>query len=105
MAMVNWRSSPQRDNARLYTIIAATFGVVFLAVILGLVVAIPNPSLMQRIAFLFVMALAGGGVATTMSGMLNVNLTLGGQVSIGAAGALAVFVLGFLVVPPGAEIP
>ena len=101
--MVDLNTAPQTEQRQLYVILAFAFGVVFLAAILALVVLIPDPTKVQRIVFITVMALASGGVSTTISGMLNVNIKLGNQLVVGAAGALAVFVIAFFYVPAGAN--
>ena len=88
---------------RLNTILAFTFGAVFLAAILILVVLIPNPTPPQFKVFSVVMALAAGGIATTISGMMNVTMTLGKRIAIGATGALAVFVIVYFFVPAMAK--
>lgn len=84
---------------RLNTILAFTFGTIFVTAILVLVVLIPEPKPMQWRVFCVVLALAAGGVATTISGMLKVSMQLGKRVLIGATGALAVFVIVYFFVP------
>jgi hypothetical protein len=81
------------------TILAFVFGVVFVTTILALVIFIPNPTVPQWRVFCAVLALAGGGVATTLTGMLKVNLTFGSKAAIAATGALAVFVILYFFVP------
>jgi hypothetical protein len=89
----------QRQN----TVLAFVFGVIFITAILVLVVLIPQPKPMQVKVFCVVLALAAGGIATTISGMLNVNIKLGKRILIGATGALAVFVIVYFFVPAMAK--
>jgi hypothetical protein len=84
---------------RLNLILAFVFGVLFLVAILTLVIFIPNPTKPQMQVFSVVLALAAGGFASVLSGMLNVRLNLTSKVAIGATGALAVFVIVYFFVP------
>jgi hypothetical protein len=84
---------------RLNLILAFVFGVLFIATILTLIVQIPNPTPPQAHVFSVVMALAAGGFASVLSGMLKVNLKFGTKAAIGATGALAVFVIVYFFVP------
>jgi hypothetical protein len=84
---------------RLNLILAFVFGVLFLVTISTLVVFIPNPTKAQAQVFSVVLALAAGGFASVLSGMLNVRLNLTSRVAIGATGALAVFVIVYFFVP------
>src|SRR5262245_52221101 len=70
------------------------FGVLFVGVLLTLVVAIPDPSPAQLVVFRTVLALAAGGVAAFIPGLLHVELPW-----VRAGGALAVFVLVYLYSP------
>jgi hypothetical protein len=75
------------------------FGVVFITAILLLVVFIPNPTPVQYHFFVIVMSLAAGGAATVITGMIDVQVSFGKRLAIGAAGALAVFVIVFFFLP------
>jgi hypothetical protein len=75
------------------------FGVIFLGAILVIAVLIPQPSPFQLRVFTPVLAIAVAGVATVMTGLLNVQMTLGKQLTIGATGAIATFVIVYLVNP------
>jgi VIT1/CCC1 family predicted Fe2+/Mn2+ transporter len=86
-------------TARLNTLLAFIFGVVFIATILTLVVFIPKPTPIQYHFFAVVMALAAGGVATVMSGMIDVRAKLGKRLAIGATGALGVLVIVYFFLP------
>jgi VIT1/CCC1 family predicted Fe2+/Mn2+ transporter len=93
------QSDMESKNARLNLVLAFIFGVLFMSVILTLIVHIPNPTKAQAHVFSVVLALAAGGFASALSGMLNVRLTLGSRVAIGATGALAVFVIVYFFMP------
>jgi hypothetical protein len=45
------------------------------------------------------MAIAAGGAATVMTGLINARIKLGTQLVIGATGAFAVFVIVYFVNP------
>jgi hypothetical protein len=87
------RLTPQALHPGLYTALSFGFGFVCVATILTIAVFIPSPTLFQQRVFLSVLALALGGVAAVISGILDVQLALGKQLFVGATGALAVFVL------------
>ena len=67
------------------------------AIVLAFVFSTPNP--LQTRIILGTFSLAGGAIATEISGMVKVNLSLGKKLTIGATGALAVFVILYLVLP------
>ena len=91
--------TPQKQHPTLYVILAFVFVVLFLSAILVIAVLIPQPSLLQLRDFTTVLAIAVAGVATVMTGLLNVQLTLGKQLTIGATGMIATFVIVYLVNP------
>jgi hypothetical protein len=93
------RTTPQSEHKALYTILAFGFGVVFLATVLVIAVFIPEPTSFQLRVFTTVMAVAAAGAATVMTGLINTQVNLGKQIAIGATGALAVFVIVYLVNP------
>ena len=70
-------------------ILAATFGVLFLSVVLVIAITIPEPSDFQYFVFRITLALAAGGVAAMIPGIININLSN----FITAGGALAVFAI------------
>ncbi|MCA1552054.1 hypothetical protein I6F36_35245 [Bradyrhizobium sp. BRP19] len=82
-------------NTRLYTILAFCFGVIFLGVLLALTAAFPNPTKAQLKFWASILALSAGAVSTVMSGLINVRLSFGKQLVVGATGAFAVFVITF----------
>jgi hypothetical protein len=91
------------SSQRLNLILSFVFGVLFLSTILALLVFIPNPTKDQMRVFMVVLALAAGGFGTVFSGMLNVKLTLGKKLAIGATGALAVFVIVYFFAPAASQ--
>lgn len=87
------------ETARLNTILAFVFGAVFIVTMLVLIVLIPNPTPVQYHFFVIVMSLAAGGVATVMTGMIDVRAKFGKRLAIGATGALGVFVIVYFFLP------
>jgi hypothetical protein len=87
------------QTARLNTILAFAFGAIFIGAILALAVFIPNPTPTQYHVFTVVMALAAGGITTVMAGMINVRVSFGQRLTIGATGALGVFVIVYFFLP------
>ena len=70
-----------------------------LAIILAFTFNTVNP--LQFRIVLGTFALAGGAISTEISGMLRVDLNFGKKLVIGATGAIAVFIILYLVVPQG----
>jgi len=68
------------------------FGVLFVAAMLVLAIALPEPKPFQYTVFRIILALAGGGVAAVIPGFLHVSMDAKG-LAIRAGGALAVFPL------------
>ncbi len=79
-------------------IAATVFGVVFLSVILIIALVVKNPTPFQEWVFNVVLALAGAGVAATIPGFLNVEVSPVAR----AGGALAVFIVIFFFKPAAA---
>ena len=85
-------------------ILAFIFGVIFVTVLLVVSLVIPNPTPSQFVTFRTIMALAAGGVAAVIPGILNINMSAGPKFALQAGGALAVFVIVFFYhpgLPPG----
>jgi hypothetical protein len=87
------------SDHRLALILAFVFGIVFLTALLALAVVIPNPTGPQFEMFRIIIALAAGGVAAVIPGMLNLRLGLGSQLALRAGGALAVFIIVYFYSP------
>jgi hypothetical protein len=81
------------------TLLVFVFGTIFVIALLVIGIAIPNPTSSQEATFRIVLALAAAGVAAVMPGLLNINVATGKRFRLRAAGALAVFVLVYLVNP------
>lgn len=79
--------------------IALVVGLALIAVAITLAFAFGRPSPLQIQIIRGTFSLAGGAIATEISGMINVNLTLGTKLTIAATGALAIFVILFFFVP------
>jgi hypothetical protein len=75
-----------------------TFGVMFVAAMLVLAIAFPQPTSFQYEVFRIVLAIACGGVAAVIPGFLAINMDVKGLV-IRAGGALAVFLLVYFFSP------
>ena len=90
---------PQLNHAHTYRLLAFAFGATFLVsvMVFALLVSIPTP--FQLRVFTSVLALSVAGVATVMTGLLDVRATLGKQIAIGASGGLAAFVIVYLINP------
>lgn len=74
---------------------AYAFGVIFVIVILGIAIGIPNPTAFQYTVFRIVLALAAAGVAAMIPGFINVEV----GTAVRAGGAIAVFVIVFFFSP------
>ncbi|MFZ6777228.1 hypothetical protein ACO0LD_10430 [Undibacterium sp. Ji83W] len=77
---------------------AGIFGVFFIIAILAINLFIPNPTPTQQETFKIVLALAAAGVAGIFAGFLHVQ-SKWKKFSIRAGGALAVFVVVFMINP------
>ena len=64
---------PKVSNNNFSLILSFTFGVVLIATMLAIVVAIPHPSAPQFEVFRIVIAVAVAGVAATIPGFLTAN--------------------------------
>jgi hypothetical protein len=71
-------------------------GVVFVALMLIIAIAIPNPTTTQWFVFRVVLALAAAGIGAVIPGLIIVNVSK----VIRAGGAIALFVLVYLLNPP-----
>ena len=74
-------------------ILAFIFGVVFVAALLGFVLAVPHPTVEQFEVIRIILALAAGGVAAMIPGLLKLQLGVGANLTLRAGGALAVFAI------------
>lgn len=75
------------------------FGVVFVAVLLVIAFKVPNPTPFQYFVFRAVLALAAAGVGGVFSGFLAVVFGSDSRPWLQAGGALALFVVTYLVNP------
>jgi hypothetical protein len=87
------KATPQQTHQDFYTKTAVTLGALFLLLLIVIAIFIPNPTVFQMRVFLTALALAGGGFASTISGLLSTQINLAGQLTVGATGALAVIIL------------
>lgn len=83
-------------SAKAQRLIAFTFGVVFVVIMLVIAIWIPRPTETQWFIFRVVLALAAGGVGALIPGLINVQA----GPYVRAGGALALFVLVYWFNPP-----
>ena len=79
--------------------LALIVGIVLFAVAITLAFVFGTPTPLQSRIILGTFSLGGGAIATEISGLIKVDLTLGTKLTIGATGALAIFVILYLVLP------
>ena len=77
----------------------AVVGILLLLLAVFLAFYFGNANVLQTRVILAIIALGGGAFAAEIQGILNVNINLGAKLVISAAGAAAVFVILYLVVP------
>uniref|UniRef100_UPI004055CC47 hypothetical protein n=1 Tax=Candidatus Electronema sp. TaxID=2698783 RepID=UPI004055CC47 len=80
-------------------LLAFFFGLCFVAAVLVLAVWFPQPTAFQYTVFRIVLALAAAGVAGVIPGMIRLKAQPGAALLIHAGGALAVFVMVYLLAP------
>lgn len=90
-------SAGKQQNLEMW--LAFVFGIVFVTVMLVIAIAIPNPSSTSFFTYRVVLALAAAGIAAVIPGFLNVEISLGLKTVIRAGGAIAVFLIVFLMNP------
>jgi hypothetical protein len=74
-------------------------GAAFLLITIVLSLVIPTPTSFQRRVFIGTLSIALSGMAVEIPGLLNVRMTLGRKLVITAAGAIAIFVLVYVLSP------
>lgn len=80
-------------------VVAFVFGVIFIATMIVLAIAFPEPTPFQERTFKITLSLAAAGVAAMIPGFINVELTQTIGVIVRAGGALAVFAIVFFFNP------
>ena len=80
-------------------ILAFIFGCVFVGVLLVIAVTIPNPTTQQMFIFRVVLALSAAGIGAVFPGFLDLQGKVL-EISLRAGGALAMFILVYLINPP-----
>lgn len=76
----------KKSTEKLFTFV---FGVIFVVVLLIIAIKFPEPTPFQYTIFRITLALAAAGVATMLTGFIDINISN----IVKASGALAVFVL------------
>lgn len=74
-------------------IVAFSFGIAFVIVLMVVAFVFPNPTSFQYNVFRIVLSLSAAGVAAMIPGFINVELNKSSEFVIRAGGALAVFVI------------
>ena len=80
-------------------ILAFAFGAAFVVALVLLAVAFPQPTPFQYTIFRIILALAAGGVAAMIPGLIDLQLARGAAVTVSASGALAVFAITYFFNP------
>jgi hypothetical protein len=80
-------------------ILAFIFGVIFVTALLLFVLFVPNPTPPQFEVIRIVLALAAGGVAAMIPGLLKLQRGEGANLTVRAGGALAVFAIVYFYSP------
>jgi len=94
------QGEPNMNQTPKWQLIAGlAIGVLFASIVLGLAVMIPNPTGSQFFIFRGTFAMALAGIAAIIPGLLDVESRYN-KFSIKATGAIAVFVLVWLLNPP-----
>ena len=86
-------------SSRWEKIAVLIFATVFLVTLLVIAIAVKQPTPFQLFVFRVVLALAAGGAAWFIPGFIDVRINLP-KVAIRATGAIAVFLIVYLVNPP-----
>lgn len=96
--MATGKRKSGRANPLWERIVAVAFGILFVAIMLGIAIIFPNPTPWQHLTFKAVLALAAAGVAVTLPGALDVEWPTSSLI-VRAGGPLAVFLLVFFFAP------
>jgi tetratricopeptide (TPR) repeat protein len=80
-------------------LLAFFFGLCFVAIVLVLAIWFPSPTPFQYMVFRIILAIAAAGVAGVIPGMIRLKAQPGAMLVIHAGGALAVFVIVYLLAP------
>jgi hypothetical protein len=86
-------------EGRTSAILAFTFGVLFVTALLVFALFVPNPTIQQFEIVRIILALAAGGVAAMIPGLLSLKLGATANMALRAGGALAVFVIVYFYSP------
>lgn len=81
-------------------IVASVFGVSFIIVMLYIAISFPNPTDFQIFIFRVVLALSASGIGAVIPGFINLEMTKEKLMLVRAGGAIALFLLIYLINPP-----
>jgi hypothetical protein len=92
-------SRTEKAMPKLEVVLAFTFGVIFVAVLLVIALFVPDPTPQQFEIFRIVIAIAVAGIAAAVPGLLRLTISQGSKLALQAGGALAVFVVVYFYSP------
>ena len=92
------RRSKTTQDVTIQMWLAFVFGVVFILTMLIIALAVPNPTPSSFLTFRVVLALAAAGIAAVIPGFIDVELRWL-KIVIRAGGAIAIFVIVYLLKP------
>ena len=95
------RNSSGFINGNWQKVTAFGCGMLFVALMLIIAIAIPNPTPTQWFVFRVVLSLAAAGIGAVIPGLIVVNVSK----VVRAGGAIALFVLVYLLNPPQLVVP
>jgi len=81
-------------------IVACSFGISFIIIMLLIAISFPNPTDFQIFIFRVVLALSASGIGAVIPGFINVEMTREKHLLLRAGGAIALFLLIYLINPP-----
>ena len=81
-------------------VVASVFGVSFVIVMLFIAISFPNPTDFQIFIFRVVLALSASGIGAVIPGFINLEMTKEKLMLVRAGGAIALFLLIYLINPP-----
>jgi small GTP-binding protein len=81
-------------------IVAFVFGISFVTVMLYIAIFFPNPTDFQIFIFRVVLALSASGIGAVIPGFINLEITKDKLMLVRAGGAIALFLLIYLINPP-----
>ena len=81
-------------------VVVCSFGITFVAIMLLIAMFFPNPTDFQIFIFRVVLALSASGIGAVIPGFINIEMTKEKLMMVRAGGAIALFLLIYLINPP-----